>query len=522
MRSSVLVSVTLASLLSLPVAPARAQTPARAVDLATPRRAVASFLEAADHERWAEASQALDLREIPTARRAETGERSARALASVLEARRVQAEAVPETLGDGESALDLADVGGADGKVTIRRTHHDGVTRWLFTPTTVRMAPVLAERVDRGPIGNLAPRALVEARLGGMAAWQWITLAVALALALVAGWGLGKLGKRVACALAKDREKRTTVEGVIEAIDRPLVLALFLTVLGLLTTLVRLPADAMPVVGRLYGVAWVLNCAWLFLRLVDFGAGEVADRAAKREGWRARGTRTRVMVLRQVIRIVGIVVLVAAALMQFDAVRQVGVSVLASAGVAGIVVGLAAQRMIGNLLAGIQLSFTQPLRVGDQVVVESEFGTVEEINLSYVVIRIWDQRRLIVPMTKLLESPFQNWTRASSELIGEVKVPVDFGMPVARIREVVTAFVKKHPLFDGKTIAVQVTDAKERTAELRVLVSAQDAGKLFDLRCATREFLLGQLQALDDGRYLPRVRVSPNPGSIAEDAAAAE
>lgn len=521
MRPLVLAFVTLASLLSLPAAPARAQTTgAAADDLATPRAAVAHFLDAADHGRWAAASEVLDLREVPTARRAETGERSARALAAVLDARRVRAEDVPESAPAAESAIDLADVGGTDGKVTIRRTRHQGVTRWLFTPTTVRMAPALADRVDRGPIGNLAPRVLVETRFGGMAAWQWITLAVALALALVAGWGLAKLGKRLARRLAKGREGRPTVERVLDAIDRPLAVALFLAVLGLLTTLVRLPADAMPVVGRLYGVAWVLTCAWLFLRLVDFGAGEVADRAALREGWRARGTRTRVMVLRQVVRITGIVVLVAAALMQFDAVRQVGVSVLASAGVAGIVVGLAAQRMIGNVLAGIQLSFTQPLRVGDQVVVEGEFGTVEEINLSYVVIRIWDQRCLIVPMTKLLESAFQNWTRASSALIGEVKMSVDFGVPVAKVRELVTTFVKKHPLFDGKTLAVQVTDAKERTAELRVLVSAADASKLFDLRCATREFLVGQLQSMDEGRYLPRVRV--NPSSLVDDAAAAE
>jgi small-conductance mechanosensitive channel len=219
------------------------------------------------------------------------------------------------------------------------------------------------------------------------------------------------------------------------------------------------------------------------------------------------------MVLRRVLRVVGIVVLSAVLLMQFDPVRQLGLSLLASAGVAGVVVGLAAQRTIGNLLAGIQLSFTQPLRVGDEVVIEGQSGTVDEINLSYVVVQLWDQRSLIVPMTKLLESAFENGTRASSEIYGDVKMLVDFGTPFDRVRDEVTTFVKQHPLFDGRKLVVQVTDARERTAELRVVVSAADSSKLFDLRCATREFLLGTLQHLDAGRYLPRVRVNPSSSS---------
>src|SRR5690606_17041989 len=159
-----------------------------------------------------------------------------------------------------------------------------------------------------------------------------------------------------------------------------------------------------------------------------------------------------------------------------DAVRQLGVSLLASAGVAGIVLGIAAQRTLGSAIAGIQLSFTQPLRVGDQVLVEQEFGTVEEINLSYVVVRLWDHRRLIMPMQRLLEEPFENWTRLGTDLIGTVLVPIDFGTPIARIRAEIERFVVQHPLFDGATFRVQVVDLSERTATLRVLVSASDAG----------------------------------------------
>jgi len=243
------------------------------------------------------------------------------------------------------------------------------------------------------------------------------------------------------------------------------------------------------------------------VRMVDLAAQVIAERAEGDRGWRARGVRTRALILRRVLHVVGITILVAVVLLQIDSVRELGVSLLASAGVLGIVIGLAAQRPIANLLAGLQLSFTQPLRVGDEVVIESQFGTVDEIHLSYVVLQLWDRRRLIVPMGKLLESPFENWTRLSSDLVGAVEVHVDFETPFDRVRREVEAHVREHPFFDGATLVVQVVDATDRTAKLRVLVSASDSSRLFDLRCAVREFLLSSLQRLEGGRYLPRVRI---------------
>jgi hypothetical protein len=171
-------------------------------------------------------------------------------------------------------------------------------------------------------------------------------------------------------------------------------------------------------------------------------------------------------------------------------VRQVGVSLLASAGIAGIIIGLAAQRSIGTLLAGIQIAITQPIRIDDAVLVEGEYGNVEEITLTYVVIRLWDLRRLVVPITYFIEKPFQNWTRTGSNLLGTVMVYTDYRVPVEEIRREADRLTRSSELWDGKVSHFQVVDLKPETVELRVLVSAGTAPRTFDLRCYVRENLL--------------------------------
>jgi small-conductance mechanosensitive channel len=221
----------------------------------------------------------------------------------------------------------------------------------------------------------------------------------------------------------------------------------------------------------------------------------------------ARAIRTRVRVLRRVVSVVLGTLAGGVVLLQFDVVRQFGVSILASAGVAGIVLGLAAQRTLGSLIAGIQLSFTQPIAIGDDVIVENEFGTIEEITLTYVVVKVWDERRLIVPMTRFLEQPFQNWTKTSTELHGTVLLYADYSLPVDALRAEVDRLVTGNARWDGRTKAVHVTNATDRTAEIRVLVSADSGGKLFDLRAELRERLMAWLVRFEDGRYLPRTRI---------------
>ena len=203
----------------------------------------------------------------------------------------------------------------------------------------------------------------------------------------------------------------------------------------------------------------------------------------------------------------GLVVLVTlgAALMTFDPVRQYGVSLFASAGVAGIVAGLAARPVLTNLIAGVQLAMTQPIRIDDAVVVENEWGTIEEITSTYVVVRLWDWRRMIVPLSYFIEKPFQNWTRENSALVGSAMIYVDYRAPVGVIRDKLAEIVKNSKNWDGGAVNLQVTDAKESTIELRCLMSARRAGQAFDLRCEVREKLVDFLQK-HHPEALPRQR----------------
>jgi small-conductance mechanosensitive channel len=208
----------------------------------------------------------------------------------------------------------------------------------------------------------------------------------------------------------------------------------------------------------------------------------------------ARKHVTQTRILRRVADILITVVAVSAVLMTFESVRQYGVSLLASAGAAGIIMGLALQTVLRNLLAGIQLAITQPIRIDDVLIVEGEWGRVEEITSTYVVLKIWDWRRLVVPLSYFIETPFQNWTRESASLIGEVTISLDYRAPMEAIRVQAEAIVKASPLWDGKVFVVQVTDFAETTMKVRTLMSARDAARAFDLRCDFREKLVGYIQ----------------------------
>ena len=263
------------------------------------------------------------------------------------------------------------------------------------------------------------------------------------------------------------------------------------------------------VVGNATSLLLIGVVAFILCQVVDTAAAFVLrpHRLDVTDNLRARGIHTQVMVLKKVaFTVIGVFTL-ASMLMVFESVRQFGASILASAGIAGIVVGLAAQRSIATLLAGFQIAMTQPIRVDDVVIVEGEWDRIEDITLTYVVVKIWDQRRLIVPMTHFLERPFQNWTRTSSEMLGTVILYLDYSIPVRALREELGRILQRSTRWDGRVSALQVTDSREHTVEVRALVSAADASQAWDLRCEVRE----QLVAFVQRNYpdsLPRIRAS--------------
>ena len=222
---------------------------------------------------------------------------------------------------------------------------------------------------------------------------------------------------------------------------------------------------------------------------------------------RLRSIRTQIAIPKAVLRFVVILLGIALILLQFDVVRSVGMSLLASAGIAGIVIGLAAQRAVSNLLAGVQVALFQPIRIGDAVVVEGEWGWIEEIGLTHVVIKIWDLRRLVVPVSFFLDRTFQNWTRGSSDLLGTVLIYADYTVPVEAVRAELSRFLEDHPLWDRRAQGVQVTNLTSDYVELRILVSAAHGGALWDLRCQVRERMLAWLQTAGQP-HLPRNRVA--------------
>ncbi len=249
--------------------------------------------------------------------------------------------------------------------------------------------------------------------------------------------------------------------------------------------------------------------AFILYQLVDVAAAFVLrqHRIDVQDNLQARAIHTQVLVLKKVaVAGIGIFTL-ASMLMVFESVRQFGASILASAGIAGIIVGFAAQRSIATLLAGFQIAMTQPIRVDDVVIVENEWGRIEDITLTYVVVRIWDLRRLVLPITYFIEQPFQNWTRSSADILGTVFLHVDYNVPLDALRGELTRILKGSPLWDGKVNVLQVTDAKERTLEIRALASAADAAAAWDLRCEIREKLIAFLQR-NHPDSLPRLRAS--------------
>lgn len=208
----------------------------------------------------------------------------------------------------------------------------------------------------------------------------------------------------------------------------------------------------------------------------------------------ARRIQTQARVLSRVVATLVIVLGIASALMTFPQVRQVGTALLASAGVAGIILGFAARPMLGNAIAGIQIALSQPIRIDDVVIVEGEWGRIEEITGSYVVVAIWDERRLIVPLTHFLEKPFQNWTRNGSQISGTFELWVDYSLPVEAVRRKFMELVKADDGWDGRIANLMVTDTTERTMKLRGMVSSADAGRNFELRARLREQLVAHIR----------------------------
>ena len=289
---------------------------------------------------------------------------------------------------------------------------------------------------------------------------------------------------------------------------------LSLIMFGLRIVLAGAPGDTPGLVGmsHLANVALIVALTWLAMKCIEALSLTIAqiNPVDVADNLRARRLITQARVLTRSAHAIVIILGLSFILLTLPGARQIGASLLASAGVAGLVAGIAARPVLGNFIAGLQIAFSQPIRIDDVLIVNGEWGRVEEIKGTYVVVRIWDERRMIVPLTWFIENPFENWTHTSSTILGTVFLWLDFSVPVDPLRAELERICQASPIWDQRVCKVQVTDATDRAMQLRFLISANNSGDAFELRCVIREGILGYV-ARHYPEGLPRLRSSLDP-----------
>jgi small-conductance mechanosensitive channel len=326
--------------------------------------------------------------------------------------------------------------------------------------------------------------------------WESYALSVGIvAASVVFGLIIHYLLFKFIARISREVETPLT-ESLVKRCRAPSRLLLPVLLLRVFIPLAETPPEMKDFVDQVLGILMILALAWLMARLAFVAEDLILYRfdTTATDNLKARRIHTQIRILRRIVIAVVVVFAFASILMTFSRVRQLGTSILASAGIIGIIVGFAAQRSIATLFAGFQVAMTQPIRLDDVVIVENEWGRIEEITLTYVVVRIWDLRRLVLPVSYFLEKPFQNWTRVSADLLGSVYMYVDYTVPVQAVREELERIVKGSERWDGKVCVLHVTNTSERALELRALMSASDSSGVWELRCHVREKLVEFIQ----------------------------
>jgi small-conductance mechanosensitive channel len=337
--------------------------------------------------------------------------------------------------------------------------------------------------------------------------WEmWAKTSSILGFGIVLGLILHFILFRVLARIA-DRSKTIFDDSLVKHTLNPTRILFLLIVVRFLLPLLNLGAGELDFLKHFMSLCFIVSTAWLLVNMTavveDFILNQYKVDVS--DNLQARKIHTQLKVFNRIVVVIIAIITLAAMLMTFEKVRQLGTSILASAGVIGIIIGVAAQRTLSTFIAGFQIAVTQPIRLDDVVIVENEWGRIEEITLTYVVVRIWDLRRLVVPITYFIEKPFQNWTRATADILGTVFLYVDYTVPIQAVREELHRILKESELWDGKAWGLVPTNATERTVELRALMSAPDASTAWNLRCQVRERLIEYVRD-NYPEGLPKVR----------------
>jgi len=334
--------------------------------------------------------------------------------------------------------------------------------------------------------------------------WNIIIAVSSIIIGLILKFITSALLKRYA---SREQTDYSLFRSIITYLSAPITYFIPLLVLKLSIPLMQMDTSYLNMVDRTISILLIVSFSSLIIRAINVLEDYVYHiyDLNKADNLKERKIRTQLRFVRKLVVAIIIFVTIALILLSFESFRKIGTGLLTGVGIGGIIIGFAAQNSLGNLLAGMQLAFTQPIRIDDVLVVENEWGRVEDITLTYVVLRIWDQRRLILPINYFIQKPFQNWTRISADITGTVFIYMDYTIPLEPLRAEFNRLLAQSPLWDKRVSALQLTDAKEHTIEIRMLVSAQNSSDAFDLRCFIRENMISFIQQ-NYPNSLPKIR----------------
>ncbi len=507
-----------------------------AVDRETPQAALANFVDACAEENYRRAAYSMNLNDLHFLDQAENGSELARMLHEVLEQKLwIDWDDVPDRPDGQRFGYNLEKAQGNDtnrpkafyhlGAISLNHRDVDVYLErvkvpgeqpvWVFSRRTIGAIPALYRAFGPSELEQRLPEPLKQIKFGGIALWQWVGIVLFGLISLVTGLVVQRLVERLLRAQRSQRAQRSRqfVElslALTDSVHGPIAMIVGLVVFKVLAShLLRLAGPVMAMLEPLIFVLIVLTATWLLSRLIDFASARLSGRYEGEErAGNAHEMLTRIKVAKHFFSVVVLLVGLGVAFWQFEWFQAMGYSLLASAGIAALVLGLAAQRPLGNLFAGVQLALTQPVRVGDAVIFNGEWGWIEEIAVTYVVIRTWDMRRLVVPTSQLMDNAVENWTKGGENMMKPVYLYADYRVDFAAVRDELERILQHSEDWDKEVPPIlQVTNCTEETVELRALCSAKNPSVAWNLHCQVREQLIAFLRDLDDGAYLPRTRV---------------
>ena len=497
------------------------------VNLQTPQAALEHFVLNARVDDFSAAARVLNLNLVPESEQAALAPGLAEQLYVVLNRKNLinwdevsdRPDAQTQTLPGASNPvagqprrsvlLGSETIEGRDVAVRLQRVQvAESAPVWVFSPNTVENIPVLYEQFGPGPIDRALPEWTTTRLFFEVPLWEWGALLLLILLCAGVGWAAGKLSEWLF-----QRSEQGVVTFVTGRLLRPVAFAVSFGLLFALTSGGLLLSGA--VLGVMRPLIWILfigALTWAGMRLIALFT-ERFERRSKgvlEEGYddRAQKQLTILSIVRRVFIFLIVLVGFGVGLSQFTSLQLLGTTLLTSAGIASVIIGIAAQPVLGNIVAGIQLAITQPVRIGDSVYIENNWGYIEDLGYTFAQVRTWDDRRLLIPLRYLVTEPYENWTLDDAHIIKPIYLYADYRVDVEKVREKFAELLKASDEWDERQEpTVQVTSVSDDAVEIRALCSAKDPSAAWSLHCALREQLVAYLQDLEQGRYLPQRRL---------------